>query len=140
MKAILLIALAAGATLLTGCETTAVVERHPYYGDNHVYYADDRPYYYTGGVRYWGYPHGYYSGYRGYGYHDYDNHPHYSSTRNVEVERNTYVVNNNRTVYRTADQNARYRSGTVNRSTNVKVQSQPPVQTKKKKKHTSTGA
>jgi hypothetical protein len=146
MKAILLIALAAGATLFTGCETTAVVEGRPYYGDSHIYYSSGRPYYYTGGVRYWGYPRGY-SGYRGYGYggsgyrgygyrgyHDYDSRPRYSYSRNVEVERNTYVVNNNRTVYRTTDQNARYRSGNVSRSTNVKVKSYPQTQQPKKKK------
>jgi hypothetical protein len=146
MKAILLIALAAGATLFTGCETTAVVEGRPYYGDDRIYYSSGRPYYYTGGVRYWGYPRGY-SGYRGYGYggsgyrgygyrgyHNYDSRPRYSYSRNVEVERNTYVVNNNRTVYRTTDQNARYRSGNVSRSTNVKVKNYPKTQQPKKKK------
>jgi hypothetical protein len=149
MKAILLIALATGATLLTGCETT-VVEHHPgyygrpYYGGSHVYYSGSRPYYYTGGVRYWGYPSGY-SGYRSYGYRDYghrdyDSRPRYSYSRNVEVERNTYVVNNNRTVYRTAGQNTRYHSGTVTRSTNVKVKGQPPGQAKKKKKKSNTSA
>jgi hypothetical protein len=145
MKAILLIALAAGATLLTGCETTAVVEHRPYYGrpyygGSHVYYTSGRPYYYTGGVRYGGYPRGYYSGYRSYGYRDYDSRPRYSYSRNVEVERNTYVVNNNRTVYRTTGQTARYHSGTVTPSTNVKVKGQPPGQTKKKKKKSNPSA
>jgi hypothetical protein len=150
MKVLFLIALAAGATLFTGCETTAVVEHEPYYGGSHVYYSSGRPYYYTGGVRYWGYPRGYYGGgyhgygygYRGYGYRNYDSHPRYSYSRNVEVERNTYVVNNNRTVYnnRTAyrgtGQSTRYRSGTVNRSSNVKVKNTYEQQghTKKKKK------
>jgi hypothetical protein len=142
MKVILLIALAAGATLLTGCETTVVEHRpyygRPHYGGSHVYYTGGRPYYYTGGVRYWGYPSGY-SGYRSYGYRDYDDRPRYSYSRNVEIERNTYVVNNNRTVYRTTGQNTRYHSGTVTRSTNVKVKGQPPGHAKKKKKsNTST--
>jgi hypothetical protein len=142
MKAILLIALAAGATLLTGCETTVVEHRPGYYGGSHVYYSGSRPYYYTGGVRYWGYPSGY-SGYRDYGHRDYghrdyDYRPRYSYSRNVEVERNTYVVNNNRTVYRAAGQNTRYRSSNVSQSTNVKVKGQPAGQVKKKKKHTTT--
>jgi hypothetical protein len=138
MKALLLIALAAGAALLTGCETTAVVERRPYYGGDHVYYSSGRPYYYTGGVRYWGYPRGYSGyggyGYRGYGYRSYDSHPRYSYSRNVEVERNTYVVNNNRTVYRTTDSGARHRSGSVSRSSNVKVKTYPQQEQVKKKK------
>ena len=147
MKAIFAMALAAGAAFLTGCETTAVVER-PYYGDTHVYYSSGRPYYYTGGVRYWGYPRGYVGyrnyGYRGYGYRDYDDRPRYGYSRNVEVERNTYVVNN-RTVVRNRDRDVqyrdrdvRYRSGDVSRSTNVKVKNPPPGQVKKKKKVTST--
>lgn len=144
MKAILLLALAAGAVFLTGCETTAVVER-PYYGGGRVYYASGRPYYYTGGVRYWGYPRGYSSGYRGYGYRssryrdyddrnyryrDYDSRPRYGYSRSVE--RNTYVVNN-RTVVRNRDRDVRYRSGDVSRRTNVKVKSAPRGQVKKKK-------
>ena len=143
MKAILLTALAAGAMLLTGCETTAVVASRPYYGGDRVYYSSGRPYYYTGGVRYWGYPRGYnvgyrgsgyYSGYHGHGYHDYDSRPRHSYSRNVEVERNTYVVNNNRTVYRNSNHPAQYRSGTYNRGSNVKVKTHPQGQVKKKKK------
>jgi hypothetical protein len=144
MKALFAMALAVGAAFLTGCETTAVVER-PYYGDTRIYYSSGRPYYYTGGVRYWGYPRGY-SGYRGYGYRgdryrDYDG-PRYGYRRNVEVERNTYVVNN-RTVVRNRDRDVdyrsnrsgdvRYRSGDVSRRTNVKVKNPPPGQVKKKK-------
>src|SRR5262245_2742821 len=119
MKAILLIALAAGATVLTtGCETVAVVDSRPAYGSTQVYYSSGRPYYYTGRTRYWGYPAGY-SGYRGYRDHDH----HHSYSRNVEVERNTYVVNNNRTVYRGSGGNrdARYRSGNVSRTSTVKT-------------------
>ena len=137
MKVILLIALAAGATLLTGCETVAVVDRRPVYGSTEVYYSSGRPYYYTGGSRYWGYPRGY-SGYRG-GYRDHDRHSHYS--RNVEVERNTYVVNNNRTVYRgDRDRGVQYRSNNVNRTSTVKVQGHPqghPQGHGKKKKKNS---
>jgi hypothetical protein len=144
MKAILVMALAAGAALLTGCETTAVVER-PVYGGSRVYYSSGRPYYYTGGVRYWGYPVGYSGyrgyGYRGYGYRDYDHDHRYNYSRNVEVERNTYVVNNNRTVYRSGnrDRDVRYRSGDVSRqtnvktTTNVKTKNNPQVKVKKKK-------
>jgi hypothetical protein len=143
MKAILLAALATGAMFLTGCETTAVVDGYPSYRHVDVHYSGGRPYYYTGGVRYWGYPRGYSSGYRGYGYRgygynrgyrDYDSRPRYSYSRNVEVERNTYVVNNNRRVYRDSGSNVRYRSGNVSRSTNVKVKNRPPGQVKKKKK------
>src|SRR5262245_49767029 len=134
MKPILLIALAAGAAMLTGCETVAVVDRRPVYGSTHVYYSSGRPYYYTGGVRYWGYPSGY-SGYRG--YRDYDSRPRYSYSRNVEVERNTYVVNNNRTVYRDGNRSNRYRSNNYNRTSTVRVKNPPPPpgQVKKKKKH-----
>jgi len=142
MKAILLTAFLAGAALLTGCETVAVVDRSPSYGHTSVYYSSGRPYYYTGGVRYWGYPRGYSgSGYR-YRNYNYDSgrrygysHSGYSRgySRNVEVERNTYVVNNNRTVYQNRNPNVRYRSENVNRSSNVKVQGHPPGQVKKKK-------
>jgi hypothetical protein len=148
MKAILLLALAAGAAFLTGCETVAVVDDRPHYSRTEVYYTGGRPYYYTGGVRYWGYPRGYSSGYRGYGYRgygyrgygyrDYDSRPRYSYSRNVEVERNTYVVNNNRTVYRTSDSNVRHRSGSATRTTTVKAKKQPPGQVKKKKKFTTS--
>ena len=131
MKAIFLTVLLAGAALLTGCETVAVVDRRPAYGHTSVYYSSGRPYYYTGGVRYWGYPRGY-SGYR-YRNYDYDSGRRYGYSRNVEVERNTYVVNNNRTVYRDRDRNVRYRSQNVDRSSNVKVKGRPPGQVKKKK-------
>lgn len=150
MKAILALALAASAAFLTGCETTAVVER-PYYGDTRIYYSSGRPYYYTGGVRYWGYPRGY-SGYRGYGYsgyryRDYDG-PRYSSRRNVEIERNRYVVNNRTTVinrdrdvrynnrnvrYQNRDRGSNVRRYDGNQRTNVKVKNTPPGQVKKKK-------
>jgi hypothetical protein len=92
MKYILLSLVAIGSIALTGC----VVEE-PYHHHHHdhveVFYTAGRPYYYVGTVRYWGYPPGYTVGY-GYrpSYHE-------SYTRNVEVERNTTVVNNNRTVY-----------------------------------------
>jgi hypothetical protein len=143
MKAIALLALAVGAAFLTGCETVAVVEPRPYYGHSHGYYTGGRPYYYTGGVRYRGYPAGYHSGYRSYGYRsygyrDYDYRPRYAYSRNVEVERNTYVVNNNRTVYRTSDGNVRHHSGSATHTTTVKAKKQPPGQVKKKKKVTTS--